>query len=157
MTAEDYRALPDEVVIREFSVGEIIFVTTLLDAKKYHKKELAHFYKERWSIELDFRSIKTNMGMEMLRCKSAEMVRKEIAVYFLSYNLMRASIARSALIHREIPRQLSFMTAVQIFNEIKSQLVSLTGHILKHVIKSTLESMALIGIGKQKRKNSLAQ
>lgn len=152
MSADDYHALPDEIIIREFAVGEIVFVTTLLDAKKYHKKELAHLYKERWSIELDFRSIKTNMGMEMLRCKSAEMVRKEIAVHFLSYNLMRASIARAALIHKKRPRQLSFMTAVQIFNEIKSQLVSHTGYILKHVIESALESMALIGIGKQKRK-----
>ncbi|MBL1259058.1 MAG: transposase [Thiotrichaceae bacterium] len=73
---DDYHALPEEIFIREFSVGETVYVTTLLDDKKYHKEELARLYKNRWSIEWNFRSIKTNMGMEMLRCKSPEMVRK---------------------------------------------------------------------------------
>jgi len=153
MTDDDYQALPDKILIREFTVAGIVYVTTLLDDKQYHKKELAQLYKERWSIELDFRSIKTNIGMEMLRCKSSEMVRKEIAVHLLSYNLMRANIARSAMIHKKIPRQVSFMTAVQLFTEIKSLLIPLTGNILEHVIRSTLKSMASIGIGKQKRKN----
>ncbi len=101
MTDADYQALPEEIRIREFSVGGIVYVTTLLDGKKYPKKELATRYKKRWSIELDFRSIKTNMGMEMLRCKSADMVRKEIAVHFLSYNLIRANIARSAMLTKK--------------------------------------------------------
>jgi len=153
MNDDDYRALPEEIYIREFSLGGMVYVTTLLDGKKYHKKELAKLYKERWSIELDFRSIKTNMGMEMLRCKSPNMVRKEIAIRFLSYNLIRANIARSAVIMKKIPRQISFMTAVQLFNEIKLQLALFSGDILKYIIKVTLESMASIAIGRQKRKN----
>jgi IS4 transposase len=44
---------------------------------------LASLYKERWKIELDFRAIKTHMGMEMLRCKTPEMVKKEIAVHLI--------------------------------------------------------------------------
>ncbi len=82
MSEEDYQILPDEIRVREFAVGGIVYVTTLLDNKQYHKKELTQLYQERWTIELDFRSIKTNMGMEMLRCKSAEMARKEMAIYF---------------------------------------------------------------------------
>ncbi len=124
MTEDDYLALPAEIRIREFSVGGIVYVTTLLNNKIYHKKELMQLYKERCKIELDFRSIKTNMGMEMLCCKSADIVKKEIAVHFLSYNLIRANIARSAIINKKIPRQMSFMTAVQLFNEIKVQLTS---------------------------------
>jgi len=153
MSDAEYQALPEEIRIREFSVGGIVYVTTLLDDKKYPKKELATLYKERWSIELDFRSIKTNMGMEMLRCKTAEMVKKEIAIYFLSYNLVRANIARSAVMNKKIPRQISFMMAIQIFNEIKVQLTFHTGGILKHIIRSSLEAMTSIVIGKQKRKN----
>ncbi len=153
MTEEAYQDLPEDIRIREFAVGGKVYVTTLLDRKAYHKKELATLYKERWIVELDFRSIKTNMGMEMLRCKTAEMVRKEIAVHFLSYNLIRANIASSAKIHKKIPRQVSFLTALQIFNEIKLQLISLTGDLLKHIINSSLEAMTTIGIGKQKRKN----
>ena len=153
ITVADYSALPDEITIREFAVGEIVYVTTLLDGKKYHKKELAKLYKERWSIELDFRSIKTNMGMEMLRCKSPEMVKKEIAIHFLSYNFVRTNIAISSVIHKKLPRQISFMTATQLFNEIKLQLTIFSGHILKHIVNSLLESMTSIAIGKQKRKN----
>ena len=81
------------------------------------------------------------------------MVRKEIAIHFLSYNLIRANIARSAVITKKLPRQIRFMTAVQLFNEIKLQLALLAGDILKHIIKIALESMASITIGKQKRKN----
>ena len=149
---DDYNALPDDICIREFSVGGMVYVTTLLDCKKYHKKELAQLYKERWLIELDLRSIKTNMGMEMLRCKSSVMVKKEIAIHFLSYNLVRANIARSSMIHKKIPRQVSFMTAVQLFNEIKLQLILLSGYKLENVIRYSLKAMVSIAIGKQKRK-----
>ena len=58
----------------------MIYVTTLLDAKKYSKTAIATFYKQRWHIELDIRVIKTHMGMELLKCKTPEMVEKEIAV-----------------------------------------------------------------------------
>ncbi len=46
----DCQALPNEICIREFYVGGIVYVTTLLDVKKYHKKELAILYKARWKI-----------------------------------------------------------------------------------------------------------
>jgi len=77
MTEDDYLALPEEIRIREFAAGGRVYVTTLMNSKTYHKKTLTKLYKKRWTIELDFRSIKTNLGMEVLRCKSAEMVRKE--------------------------------------------------------------------------------
>ena len=107
-------------------------MTTLLDAKKYHRKELAEHYAKRWLVELDFRSIKTHMEMDMLRCKSSELVQKEIAVFLLAYNLIRASIARAATVKRKIPRHISFMTAVQLLNEGNSQLMLLSGKKLKH-------------------------
>jgi IS4 transposase len=93
-----YDALPNEILIREFAVNGKVYVTTLLDAKKYHRKELAEHYAKRWLIELDLRSIKTHMKMDMLRCKTSELVQKEIAVFLLAYNLIRASIARAATV-----------------------------------------------------------
>lgn len=151
ITSTDYDALPDKILIRESLVKGRVYVTTLLDAKKYHKKELAEFYTQRWLIELDFRSIKSPMKMDMLRCKSPDMVQKEIAVYLLAYNLVRASIAR-AVKAKEIPRQISFMTTVQLFNEGISQLIVFSGKILKHVINGLLKAIASIPIGQQKRK-----
>ena len=152
ITQNDYDALPNEILIREFAVKGKVYVTTLLDAKKYHKKELAEFYSQRWLIELDFRTIKTNMKMEMLRCKSPDMVQKEIAVYLLAYNLIRASIARAAKVKSQIPRQISFMTTVQVFNEGILQLIVLSGKLLKYAIDGLLSAIASIPIGQQKRK-----
>ena len=67
ITQNDYDALPDVIQFREFSVNRRVYVTTLMNAKKYHEKELAELYTQRWVIELDFRSLKTHMKMDMLR------------------------------------------------------------------------------------------
>ena len=71
-------------------------------------------YHQRWNVEVDIRSIKTHMGMEMLSCLSPEMVKKEIAIYFIAYNLIRSIIAQSAVIHEKIPRKISFKSTVQL-------------------------------------------
>jgi hypothetical protein len=152
ISQEGYDALPAERLIREFAVGGKVYVTTLLAPKRYHKKELAGLYSQRWSVELDLRSIKTHMKMDMLRCKTPDRVQKEIAVHLLAYNLVRASIARAAAIKHKLPRQLSFMTAVQQLNEGLSQLMLFAGNRLGHIINGLLQAIASIPIGQQKRK-----
>ena len=152
ITQSDYDALPNKIVFREFSVKGRVYVTTLIDAKKYHKQELAELYTQRWVVELDFRSLKTHMKMDMLRCKSPDMVRKEIAVYLLAYNLIRASIARAAKVKKQVPRKISFMTTVQVFNEGILSLIVLSGKGLKYAIDGLLNAIASIPIGQQKRK-----
>ena len=151
ITQKDYDALPNEIVFREFSVKGKVYVTTLLNTKKYYKKELAEFYTQRWIVELDFRSIKTQMKMDMLRCKSPDMAQKELAVYLLAYNLIRASIARAAKAKEKIPRHISFMTTVQLFNESITLLVLLSGRLLTQAINGLLVAIASIAIGQQKR------
>lgn len=44
ITDSDYRALPDKLLIREFAVGGMVYVTTLLDRKKYPKKRNLRCY-----------------------------------------------------------------------------------------------------------------
>ena len=70
----------------------------------------------------------------------------------LAYNLIRASIARAATVNRKIPREISFMTAVQLLNEGISQLMLLSGKNLKYVIDGLLEAIASIPIGQMKRR-----
>jgi len=65
-------------------VGGKVYVSTLLAPKSYHKKELAGLYSQRWSVELDLRSIKTHMKMDMLRCKTPGRVQKKSAVHVIS-------------------------------------------------------------------------
>lgn len=79
-------------------------------------------YHARWQIELDLRSIKTSMRMDALRCKSPQMLEKEIAVYLLAYNLVRSAMAQAAYLGRVLPRQLSFKEALQPLNAFEENL-----------------------------------
>ena len=106
-----------------------------------------------WDIEVDFRSIKTHMGMEMLRCKTAEMVKKEIAVHLLAYNLIRANIARAACLNDKKPRHLSFMAVVQLMRNTTSLCITLTGTALGKIIHPLLIAMAQTEIGQRIRPN----
>jgi hypothetical protein len=153
MTTRDYADLPEIISVREFRVKGVDYVTTLLNAKQFHKQELANLYKERWKIELDFLAIKTHMGMEMLRCKTPEMVQKEIAVHLLAYNIIRGNLAQAAIMHNKIPRQLSFRSAVQLICQATKQMVVLTGKRLPHALLALFKAMASTSIGLQKRKN----
>ncbi|QDT69422.1 Transposase DDE domain protein [Planctomycetes bacterium MalM25] len=92
-------AMPRYLTVREtrvrihrpgFRTKAMILVTTLLDPKRYSKEDLAELYRARWNQELDVRSIKTTMQMDVLRCKTPELVRKEAWTHLLAYNLIRS-------------------------------------------------------------------
>ncbi len=116
------RAMPRYVTVREariyikqpgFRTKAITIVTTLLDPMEYTKEDLADLYLQRWNNELDLRSIKSEMGMECLRCKTPELVRKEIWTHVLAYNLIRTIIAQAASQHALLPRTISFKGTLQ--------------------------------------------
>jgi len=112
-----YDNYPEEMCVREFKVAGHVYVTTFLDGKKYPKKELAQIYKMRWGIEINLRSLKTIMRMEMLSCKTPEMVRKEIGIHLLAYNFIRIMMAGACANHGALPWQISFKGTVQLLNE----------------------------------------
>jgi hypothetical protein len=122
MSPAEYAKMPKELTLREIRVpikdpGKrtrvIVIVTTLLDATKYPASELANLFRQRWNAELDIRSIKTTMAMEMLRTKTPDMVRKEIGMHLLAYNLIRGVMAEAARGREMQPRELSFNGARQ--------------------------------------------
>jgi hypothetical protein len=122
MAPEMYERLPGSLRIRElrirveqpgFRVDELVLVTTLLDPLEYPKDDLGRLYLERWDIELDLRSIKCMMRMDVLRCETPEMVVKEIWVHALAYNLIRGVMAAAAQAHEKGPREISFAGALQ--------------------------------------------
>jgi hypothetical protein len=117
-----WECLPATLTLREVRLRipkgknrtrEIVVVTTLLDAGRYKKSEIETLYKRRWQAELHLRSLKTVMQMDILRCKTPEMVRKEIWVHFLIYNLIRMAMAQAADNHSCQPWQISFKGALQ--------------------------------------------
>lgn len=115
MSQADYARAPATLTVREFRAGGKTLVTTMLCPKAAPKGELKALYRRRWTAELDLRNIKTTLGMNTLRCKSPEMVRKELWTYLLAYNLIRLLMAQAALLADQIPRQLSFKHAVQMW------------------------------------------
>lgn len=121
MSRAEYEAMPAELTVRELRirnkdktkrVRDMIIVTTLLDHKTYPADDLRGLFRQRWHAELDLRSLKTDMHMEMLRTKTPDMVRKEIATHFLAYNLIRGIMAEAARTEKVKPRGLSFQGAL---------------------------------------------
>jgi len=119
---EAYDVLPEFLMVREcrvrveqsgFRVHTLIVATTLLDADVFTKVDLAQLYLARWNAELDLRSLKQTMQMDVLRCKTPELVRKELWTHILAYNLIRTIMAQAATKHGIEPRSISFKGAVQ--------------------------------------------
>jgi len=117
-----YKRLLDYLEIREtrirvvqpgFRTKEIVIVTTLLDPEATTKDDLAGLYRSRWSQELDIRDIKISLQMDVLRCKTPELVRKEIWTHLLAYNLIRTIMAQAASQHGFQPREISFKGTIQ--------------------------------------------
>ena len=84
-----------------------------LDDNAYSKDDIADLYHQRWHAELDLRSIKQTLGMDMLACKTPALARKELWAYLLGYNLARKVAAQAAWAHGLRPRQISFAGTVQ--------------------------------------------
>ena len=70
---------------------------TLLDHIKYLAEEITSLYAHRWEIELRFSDINTTMGMEMLRTRAPEMIKREILMYMIAYNVVRLLMLKVSL------------------------------------------------------------
>src|ERR1039457_5502625 len=90
----------------------VTLVTTLLDAQKYSAQDIAQLYARRWKIELWFRDIKTSMGMEVLRCKSPQMVHKELEMFFIASNVIRRLMGQASAINDVVLDRMSFKGTV---------------------------------------------
>jgi hypothetical protein len=121
MKGEQYRTYPKSLVMRQVSVDardkdnrveQFRVVTTILDAS-IGGGQIGDLYERRWEGEVDIRSIKSTMKMDVLRCKTPEMVRKEIWAHLLAYNLLRTVMAVAAAKSGTEPRKLSFKGAKQ--------------------------------------------
>ena len=114
---EQWSAIPETMVVREievivdlpgFRAKKISVVTTLLDPKVYPAQAIAQLYLWRWRVELFLRDIKITMAMDILRCKTPQMVEKEMWMRVIAYNLIRALMLEAAAMHRVQVDRLSF-------------------------------------------------
>ena len=122
MDKDAYTALPEKLLVRELRyvtrqrghrTRVITLVTTLLDAQAYPAAELADLYLSRWQIEVNFRHLKTTMGMEVMHCKSAEGVTKELYMFAIAYNLVRLVMLEASRRQNVPLERISFVDALR--------------------------------------------
>jgi hypothetical protein len=151
-----YTRVPEELTVREVLVvvtqrgyrpRHLVVATTLTDGAVYPKEDIAELYHQRWHVELDIRSIKQTLKMDILSCKSPEMVRKELWVHLLAYNLVRQVQARAALAAEVTPRQLSFAGAVQTLCAFRWLLLAAEGEWLGWSVRALLLAVATHRVG----------
>jgi hypothetical protein len=114
MDLATYEQMPEQLMLRQTEMAGRILVTTLKDARAVVPADLDALFRQRWQVEVDLRSIKAVMGMDILRAKSPAMIDKEMAVHLLAYNLVRGLMARAAAGVQVIARALSFTGALQL-------------------------------------------
>ena len=85
MRPADFAALPETLIVRlvEYSVRragyrtrQVRLLTTLLDPQRHSVAALAELYGLRWQIETDFRHLKQTLGLDVLRCRTPDIVEK---------------------------------------------------------------------------------
>jgi Transposase DDE domain/Insertion element 4 transposase N-terminal len=125
MTQEEYDVLPQwlrlrvvrvDVRQRGFRSKRLLLVTTLTDAEAYPAEDLAALYRMRWHAELNLRSIKSVLQMNILRGQSPDILRKEVWAHLLVYNLLRGVMMQAATVAELRPIDISFTAALQTVN-----------------------------------------
>ncbi len=126
---EVFDRLPDEMTLREVTVNidakgfrtrRITLITTLLDPQEYSPADLAALYRRRWEAELNLRSLKSTMNMDVLGCKSPEMVNKTLWMYMLAYNLVRMMMVQAGEVHGCDPCRLSFASTLHVLRQFQA-------------------------------------
>lgn len=116
-TEEEFAALPQTMEVRiirlqvataGFRTKTVVLVTTLLDPVLYPADAIRELYGQRWTVELHFHQIKTLMALDVLRCKSPEMIERELLIHLIAYNMVRVLMQRSAHLHRVPLNRISF-------------------------------------------------
>ena len=133
LSQDEFDALPQTITVREiyyyivipgFRTQRVSLITTLLDQTTYSTLEIVGLYGKRWDVELDLRHLKTTLGMDVLRCKTPSMVRKEIYVYLLAYNLLRSLMWSAGTTYCTPPLRLSLQSTRHHLNNFIPELLA---------------------------------
>jgi len=155
MKGEQYRTYPKTLRMRQVSVDargkdnrveQFKVITTILDAA-IDGGQIGALYERRWGGEVDIRSIKATMQMDVLRCKTPEMVRKEIWAHLLAYNLLRTVMAVAAAESGIEPRQVSFKGAKQAVTAFAPKIEAAPSEERAALIDALLRAIAYHRVG----------
>ena len=131
---------------RGYRTDEIIVASTLCDATSYPRAEVAELYHHRWRVELSIREIKQTLGMDILRGKTPEMLRREIGCHLLAYNLVRQVIAQAASEKKCSPRRISMAGAKQLLDAFRVAL-GVDGVLWEDHVAALLDAVGIRRVG----------
>jgi hypothetical protein len=160
MAGEQYRTYPETLRMRQVSVDardkdnraeQFKVITTILDAA-IDGGQIGALYERRWDGEVDIRSIKATMKMDVLRCKAPEMVRKEIWAHVLAYNLLRTVMAVAAAENGIEPRRVSFKGAKQAVTAFAPKIEAARPEDRARLIDAMLAAVAYHRVGDRPRR-----
>jgi hypothetical protein len=135
LTELEFAALPSTLTVREiyyyifipgFRTQRVSLITTLLDTTTYPSLEILKLYGFRWEAEVNLKHLKTTLGMDILRCKTPQMVRKEIYVYLLAYNLLCGLMWSAGTTYDTPPLSLSLQGTRHHLNNFMTRLLTVT-------------------------------
>jgi hypothetical protein len=107
---------------RGFRTKQLVLVTSLLDAEAYTQADLATLYRRRWQAELNLRSLKSVLQMDVLRGQTPDILRKEVWTHLLVYNLLRGIMLQAATQAELRPDEISFTGTLQTVNAFLPEL-----------------------------------
>lgn len=100
----DDPSLPKRLWVRLFRVRYrhgrkwrcLWLVSTLMNEAHYPRLKLVALYRKRWGIETRIGSLKTTLEMSVLRSKSPDNIRSEVAATIIAHNLVWTLIHQAA-------------------------------------------------------------
>ncbi len=101
--------------------------------------ELIELYHQRWNVEVNLKHLKTCLGMDILRSKTPEMVRKEIYAYFLAYNLLRSLMWEALNAYSVTPLRLSLQGTRNHFNNFIDKFITVCNTKIHRIYRSLLK------------------
>ena len=151
LSKDEFNALPSTITVREiyyyivvpgFRTERVSLITTLLDTTTYSTLDIVGLYGQRWDVELDLRHLKTTLGMDILRCKTPSMVRKEIYTYLLAYNLLRSLMWSAGTTYTTSPLRLSLQGTRHHLNNFIPELLAATSTKRLKIYRTLLKVIA---------------
>lgn len=155
MTGEQYRSYPKQLLMRQVTVDardknnrarQFKVVTTILTLS-VDGKQIGDLYERRWNGEVDIRSIKSTMQMDILRCKTPDMIHKEIWTHLLAYNLLRTTMAVADNENDIEPRHVSFKGAKQALTAFAPKIEAARPEDRAPLVNAMLTTMAYHRVG----------
>ena len=126
-TVADWRRVPDTLTLRlvyvsigvpGFRTQSLVVVTTLTDLYGLSRRRTGHnSICAAGPSSSSFATSRSRSGMDVLRCQTPAMVRKEIVMHAIAYNLIRALMQQAAALYHVPLERLSFKGSVDTLRQ----------------------------------------